>query len=219
MRRLRIIGLVLLALLALGAFAASVASAEEGVLPDTATGSAEGGAGTLETTNKEKISCTKITVLEIKATTDQKGTATLHLSGCLAEGAFPVSSLGDSSGVILSRVNLLACLIEPKTLVFGLLIAAISLPEHVEIPSVGQLLLVKGALIARNQSANKGKEFEGSLKGKEGKQTEATECEINGTKFKHSFESANDKNAKDFPASLEGRLTVKLNETVEFMDT
>jgi hypothetical protein len=218
MKRLTIIGLALLALLALGAFAASMASAEEGVLPDTATGSAEGGAGTLETTNKEKISCTKITVLEIKATTDQKGTATLHLSGCLAEGALPANSLGDSSGVILSKVNLLACLVEPKTLVFGVLIAAVALPEHVEVPSVGQLILLKGAVIAKNESANKGKEFKGSLKGKEGNQTEATECEINGTKFKHSFESANDSKTPDLRASLEGKLTIKLNEEVEFMD-
>jgi hypothetical protein len=219
MKRLRIIGLALLALLALGAFAASMASAIEGILPITATGSGEGGEAKLETTAKESIVCKKVTILEIKFTTDEKGTANLHFSNCLAFGTLPVSSLGDESGIILSKVNVLVCLVEPKTLVFGLLIAAITLPEHLEVPSVGQLLLVKGAVIARLENGNKGKEFLFLLKGKEGKQTEATECEILGSKFKHSFESANDKESKDLPASEEAHFTIKLNEAVEFMDT
>jgi hypothetical protein len=221
MRRLRIIGLALLALFALGAFAASVASAEEGVLPEAIaiTGSGEGGTATLATTNKETVSCTKVAILEIKFTTDQKGTATLHSTGCLAEGALPFNSLGDASGVLLSKVSLLVCLVEPKTLVFGLLIAAITLPEHIEVPSVGQLILIKGAVIAKSDSANSGKEFLYLLKGKEGKQTEATECSITGTTFKHSLESVNDKATKDLAASEEAHFTIKLNKEVEFMDT
>jgi hypothetical protein len=218
MKRLKIIGLALLALLALGAFAASMASAEEGALPKTATGSGEGEKATLETTNKEKITATKVSILEVKFSTDQKGTATLHFTGALVEGALPVNSLGDASGVILSKVNFLVCLVEPKTLVFGLLIAPVTSPEHLEVPSVAQLVLVKGAVIAKSDSANSGKEFLYLLKGKEGKQTEATECEINGTKFKHSFESANDTQTKDFPASEEAHFTIKFNEEVVFED-
>jgi hypothetical protein len=219
MKRLRIIGLALFALFALGAFAASMASAEEGILPNTVTGSGEGKTATLETTNKEKISCKTVNILEIKHTTDQKGTANLHFEGCLAEGALPANSLGDASGVILSKVNLLICLVEPKTLVFGLLIAAVALPEHIEVPSVGQLVLVKGAVIAKLTSASKGKEFTFSLKGTKGEQSEAPECEINGTKFKHSFESVNDLKSPDFKASEEAKFTIKLSAEAEFMDT
>jgi hypothetical protein len=219
MKRLRIIGLALLALFALGAFAASMASAVEGVLPNTATGTGEGGTATLETTNKEKISCTKVSVLEIKFSTDINGTATIHFTGCKAEGALPANSLGDESGVILSKVNVLVCLVEKAALVFGLLIQPTA-TEHIEVPSVGQLVLVKGAVIAKSDSANSGKEFLYLLKGAKGVQTEATECEINGTKFKHSFESVNDAlKVVDFPASEEAHFTIKLNEEVKFMDT
>jgi hypothetical protein len=217
MKRLRIIGLALLALFALGAFAASMASAEEGVLPNTATGTATGGVATLETTNKEKISCTAVNVLEIKFSTDQKGTATIHFTGCKAEGALPANSLGDANEVILSKVNVLVCLVEPKTLVFGLLIQPKE-TEHIEVPSVGQLVLVKGAVIAKSDSANSGKEFLYLLKGKAGVQTEATECEINKTVFKHSFESVNDLKSPDFKASEEAHFTVKLSAEVTFHD-
>jgi hypothetical protein len=219
MRQLRITGLALFALFALGAFAASMASAEEGILPNTVTGSGEGTAATLETTNKETISCKKVSILEIKFTTDQKGTANLHFEGCLAEGVLPFNSLGDASGVILSKVNVLVCLVEPAKLVFGLLIAAVSLPEHIEVPSVGQLVLVKGAVIAKSDSANTGKEFSFLLKGTKGVQTEATECEINKTKFKHSLESVNDAKTPDFKASEEAHFTIKLSAEATFHDS
>jgi hypothetical protein len=223
MKRLRIIGLALFALFALGAFAASMASAEEGILPNTVTGSGEGTEAKLETTNKENITCKKVKILEIKFKTDQKGTATLHFEGCLAEGVLPVNSLGDASGVILSKVNVLVCLVEPKALVFGLLIQAANekgepITEHIEVPSVAQLLLVKGAVIAKSDSTNAGKEFLYLLKGKEGVQKEATECEINGTKFKHSFESVNDAKTPDFKASEEAHFTIKLSAEATFHD-
>jgi hypothetical protein len=217
MRRLRIIGLALLALFALGAFAASMASAEEGVLPNTATGTGTGGTATLETTNKEKVSCTAVSILEVKFTTDQKGTATLHSTGCKAEGALPFNSLGDASEVILSKVNVLVCLVEPKTLVFGLLIQPTA-TEHIEVPAVGQLILVKGAVIAKSDSANAGKEFLYLLKGAKGAQTEATSCEINKTVFKHSLESVNDAKTPDFKASEEAHFTIKLSAEATFHD-
>jgi hypothetical protein len=225
MKQLRIIGLALLALLALGAFAASSASAVEleGILPATTTGTATGGAATLENTNKEKISCKATSTLEIKFTDDEKGTATIHFTGCLAEGIAPANSLGDESGVILSKVLLLVCLVEPKTLVFGILIEPIdkeghAATEHIEIPAVGALALVKGAVIARSESANAGKEFKYSLKGKLGVQTEATECTILGKTFKHSFASALDSATKDFAASEEAKFTTKLGVETLFMD-
>jgi hypothetical protein len=218
MKLLTLIHFALVAPVALGALATGTAWAEEGLLPNTVTGSGEGGTATFETTNKGKISCAKRSILEVKFSTDQKGTATLHFSGCAAEGTFPLNSLGDASGVILSKVIVLVCLASPATLVFGLLIRPATEPEHIEVPSVGQLVLVKGALIAESASANAGKAFTYSLKGREGRQTEATECEINKTKFKSSLESANDNQTKDFGASQEAKFTINLSAEAQFMD-
>lgn len=219
MKRLRIIGTALLALFALGAFAASMASAEEGLLPN-ATSSGEGGAGTLETTNKEKISCTKVSILEAKflEKSDQHGTANLHFTGCKAENIVAANSLGDASEVILSKVLFLVCLVEPVKLVFGLLIQPLE-TEHIEIPFTKELALVKGAVIAELEGAGlAGKEFKYKLEGKEGKQTAALKCEINGKEFKHSFESVNDKKTPDFAASEKAKFTLKFTQEVELMD-
>jgi hypothetical protein len=218
MKHLRIIGL---AVLVFGALAASTARAEEGIFipPNTVTGSGEGGTATLETPNKEQVSCTKVAILELIFTTAQKATANLHFEKCLAEGALPANSLGDASGIILSKVNVLVCLVEPNALVFGLLIAAITSPEHIEVPAVGQLVLVKGAVIAKSASANEGKEFKYSLKDKGGEQTEAMECEINKATFKHSLESINDGHSPDLKASEEAKFTVTLTKAVMFLAT
>jgi hypothetical protein len=222
MKQVRIIGLMLLSLLALGAFAASTALAEEGVLPPE-TFSGEGGAGKLQTLNNEFIECKKVSILEGKFLTekekDQHGLADLHFSGCTATiFKIPVNTLGDESGIILAKVLFLICLVEPVKLVFGILI----LPEetvHIEVPAAGELLLVKGAVIAELEGAGlKGKEFKYKLVGKEGHQTTALKCTINGKEFKHSYESANDKEAKDEHASQEGKFTIKFTKEVTLED-
>jgi hypothetical protein len=220
MKRLRTTGLALLALLALGALVASAASAVEleGILPVTTTGSGSGGTATLENINLERISCTATAFLEIKFTTDEKGTATIHFTGCKGEGLFPENSLGDGSEVILSKVNLLVCLVEPKTLVFSLLIEPTA-TEHIEAPAIGGLLLLKGAVIARNEGGNKGREFKFSLKGAKGAQSEALECEILGKKAKHSLEFILEKaGPKDVFASEAAKFTIKFGVETEFMD-
>lgn len=222
MKRLRIVGLLLLALFALGAFAASMASAEEGVLPaETSTG--EGGKGALETLSGESIKCTKVSIKEAKflEKSDQHGTAKLEFSGCKAFALFtevPANSLGDASEVILSNILYLICLVEPKTLVFGILIQPTA-TEHIEIPSLKALALVKGAVIAKKEGAElAGKEFKFSLKGKGGDQTEALSCEINGKKFSHSFESGLD-SGSDEHASEEAKFTLKFPKEVKLEDS
>jgi hypothetical protein len=217
MVRLRLIGLALLTPLALGALAASITSAEEGISPSSVTGSGEGGEATLETTNKEKLTFASVPFLLVTFTTSQKGTATLHFTGCLLEGIFPCNSLGDASGVVLIKINTLVCLVEPKNLVFGLLIQPGTI-EHIEVPAIAELILLKGSLIARLSNGNRGSTFLFLLKGKEGKQTEATECEINGSKFTHSFEFVNDMKLPDFKASHTLHFTITLNKEVEFVD-
>jgi hypothetical protein len=224
MRHLKIVGAALLALFALGAFAASMASAatEEGLLPN-ATSTGSGATTTLETLAKEKISCGTVSIKEAKFLTekekDQHGTAKLEFTKCLAEGLAPANTLGDASGVILSNVLFLVCLVKSATLVFGLLIQPTA-TEHIEVPAVKELVLVKGAVIAELESTGlTGKEFSYNLEGKAGDQTKALECEINGIKFKHTFESANDKKTADEHASENGLFTLKFPETVSLEDS
>jgi hypothetical protein len=220
MKRFRIIGLMLLSLLALGAFAASTASAEEGVLPpETFTGT--GGAGELATLGGSNIKCTKVDILEGKflEKSDEHGLAILHFSECKAETFFPARTLGDESGIILVPILFLICLVEPVKLVFGILILPEETTVHVEVPSLGQLVLVKGAVIAELEGAGlKGKEFKYKLAGTKGDQTTALKCTILGKEFKHTYEAANDKEAKDEHASQEAKFTIKFTKEVELMD-
>jgi hypothetical protein len=219
MKRLTTIGLALLALFALGALSASSASAEEeGLLPN-ATSEGEGGKGTLENSNKEKITCAAVKILsaEFLKESDQHGEAKLHFTGCKA-GIVSVNTLGDEKEVILVLVLFLVCLINPINKVYGLLILPIEPSTvHIEVPSVKKLILVKGYVIARNTSPNTGKEFTFSLKGELGKQTEATTCEINNTKFEHNLEAVDDSKTPDFPASEETTFTLKFKEEVKLM--
>jgi hypothetical protein len=219
MKRLRIIGLGLLALFALGAFSASVAAGEEGVLPN-ANSTGTGSTVTYET-EKEKVTCTAVKISEGKFLTekekDQHGTATLDYTGCKAEGIVGINTLGDEKEVILSKLLFLVCLVEPKTLQFGLLIQPIA-TEHLEIPTTKQLLLQKGSVIAAGEKVLAGKEFLFLLKGEKGKPIEALKCEINKKVFTHTFELALDSEAKDKPASLTAHFTLTF-EKVEFMDT
>ena len=118
MKKVRIIGLMLLALLALGAFAASAAFAEEGLLPQQGekAASGEGGDGTLEAASGLNMKCKKLTILNILflPKSDIHATANLHISGCTALGLFTATSLDDLAepGVILVpkhvTVNLLS---------------------------------------------------------------------------------------------------------------
>jgi hypothetical protein len=219
MKRFRILGLALLSLLALGAFAASMASAEEGVLPTVTakTFTISGGAGALETLAGEKIECTATTGKgEVAAKVDQKATGTFTFTGCKANG-FAASTLGAASGTIVSAVNFTICLINSAKSVFGVVIEPKE-TVHVEVPSLKVLILVKGAVIAENLSPNKGTAFEFDLVGSKGDQTTALACEINGTKFKHTFEAGIDTKA-DSDASENAKATVTYGVEVELMNT
>jgi hypothetical protein len=233
MKRLRTIGLILLALLALGSFAASTASAEEGLLPtqEAKEASGKGGAGTLATAGSD-FSCTKVAILEVKflAKSDLHGTFDLHLSGCKVAGTFPINSLGDVKEVILEYFLFLICLITSASLDFGLLLLVLGaqLKEeaglaHLEIPSVGALVNVKGAIIAKNLSGlkgdkNEGKLFKYELKGSKGKQEVATSCEINGKKLSNTLQAELNETGK--PEALSWNTTVELeySELVALMD-
>jgi hypothetical protein len=222
MKRLRprILGLALLALVALGAVSASMASAEEGVLAPAAF-TIKGGTATYLTLEKEEVKC-KETAGAGKFLTekekDQHATGSFTFKGCTALG-LASNTLGDVSGTIKINVLFLICLVEPKTLVFGVLIQPTEAPVHIEVPSVKALLLLKGAIIAELETTGlEGTEWNIVLKGKNGGQERPLTCEINGKVFKYSFESAIDTKA-DGMMSVEALAGVTFAEKVKLMDT
>jgi hypothetical protein len=224
MKQLRILGLALLALFALGAFTASFASAEEGVLPQQGAKVVKisGGVATLETLGEEfAVECKTLAgEATFLAASDQHAEGTLDFHECrVPQLNLQVNGLPDTEGLILIPVLFLICLVEPKKLVFGILILPTE-TVHLDIPFLGQLILVKGAAIGENLSGNEGKEFKLSLTGKGGDQTKPLSCEINGKKFSYSLEAANDAEGKtDKMASENASATVTFGETVKLMDT
>jgi hypothetical protein len=219
MKRLTILGLALLALAALSAVAVSAASAEEGVLPPEAF-KIKGGIAKLQTLEGALIESTALTgegTFLIEKEKDQHATGKISFTGAKAEG-FPAKTLGDAAETILANVLFLFCLVEPKTLVFGVLIQPTE-TVHVEVPALGILILVKGAVIGQvTKGGLAGKEFEVQLAGEKGDQKKALECEINGKKFKHSYEAGLDTKA-DSDASQQATATVTFAKEVKFEDS
>jgi hypothetical protein len=223
MKRLRprILGLTLLALFALGAVSAGSASAEEGVL-NPAAFTIKGTSATFLTLAKEELKC-KTTSGTGKFLTekekDQHATGSLTFEGCEALG-FRSNTLDQVSGSGIVKVNalFLICLVEPKKLVFGVLVQPTE-TLHVEVPSIKSLLLLKGAFLVELETEGlEGKLWNVVLKGANGDQVSPLKCEINGTVFKYSFESASDTKA-DLDVSVEALADVTFAETVKLMDT
>jgi hypothetical protein len=198
MKRPRVIATAMLALFvlaALAAFGASLALAEEGVLePGTFTG--KGGVFAHKNLNNEEVRCQTAEgeggFLSEKEK-DQHGEGTVTLKGCTALG-FPANTLGDPSGTIKGKGLFLICLTNSATLLFGVLVQPTE-TVHGEVPLVKLLLLLKGAVIGSLGKAGelKGKTFEGVFNEKD--EAKRLECEINGKKFKSSFEASVDTTA------------------------
>jgi len=216
--RLRILGLALLALFVLGALMAGMASAEEGVLPPS-NFTIKGGKQTLGNLAEEEIACGEVTgsgKFLTEKETDQHATGTLDFSNCAFAG-FSFNTLGDASGVVLTKVLYLVCLTEPKTLLFGLLILFLENPVHIEVPSLKELLLTKGYVIGTLVQAG---ELEGTAFLVSFNETDKAKgkCTINGTEFKSTYEEAFDTKA-DIDAFRKGEATVTFAEKLKFMDT
>jgi hypothetical protein len=149
--RLRTIGLALLALLVLGAFAASVASAEEGFLPLTNKKATFVGKKAIFTAGTLAISCSVIDLALSPVTfaNDKHGTGTIHFLKCSSAG-LSITSLGDGKEEILVPGEFLVCL-EPKNAAgkvlgeFGIAVEVSKI--HLEVPSLGQLIELNGRLI------------------------------------------------------------------------
>ena len=222
MKRFRIIGLSLLALLALGAFAASTASAVEGVLPlKLKNFTLLSKKAKLQTVAGSEIVCA-----ELKGkgsfTSDIVGTATLDFLGCEILG-FPAFSLGDavpkvvSEALILVPVSFEICLITSATLVFGIFVK-LSNSVHIDALGVGVLVDVSGQVIGE-VSPNKGKLAKLVFEGAKGKQTKAPECldEKGGKKVTDLKASVNGAAAEASSQNVEAGL-IQFEEEEELMD-
>jgi len=225
MKRLRILGLSLLALFALGAIAANVALAEEGVLPPS-NFTIKGGAQKLANLNNEKIECASVTGTGVPLPeSDTHSTGTLDFTGCKAFG-FEAISLGDKGGVILAEVLYLVCLFgEGTKLDWGVLVAPKELPFHIEVPALKELILVKGAIIGELLTKLAGVLLEGQPKGKEFGVAFLAEdtltrlkCSLKGLgPWTASYEAALD-TKPDVDAWQIGESDISFEKEVQFMD-
>jgi hypothetical protein len=223
MKRMKLIGLSLLAIFALGAFAAATASAEEGFLPTPSTGTALGGKSVLESTGKANITCASLDDSTITFENDKHGKATLHWLGCKGEGLFGVNSLGDKAEEILAEVLFLVCL-DPTnaagTLIdnFGIIGEVVG-KLHLEVPAVGQLQIVTGAALGAILTTGKAKLWVIEFNGSAGAQT-VTDCKQGTTTILHSLKTENNESGKTEAASelVVGGL-LQFAAEVELMDS
>jgi hypothetical protein len=224
MKRLRIIGLSLLALFALGALLASSASAVEGVLPlNVKTFTLLGKTAQLETHNKEKIKC-KIAQGGGAFTSDHHGTVLLDFLECESQG-FLAFSLGEKEpktepeALILAPAEFLICLINSAELKFGIFVK-LTETVHIHVKAIGDLIEVKGEVIGEILTT-KGKLFVIDFNGKEGLGN-VKECkDVAGNVLKTNLLSEDHLKKQPFLESSE-KVTaglVQFTEEQELMDT
>jgi hypothetical protein len=230
MKRLRILGLSLLALLALGAVMAGVAFAEEGVLePQNFT--IKGGEQKLENLNKESFTYTSVTGNGVPLPVGEKdrdthSTGTLTFKGCKSFG-FACNTLGDLSETILIEVLYLLCLFGAGTkLDWGVLVEPKNQPVHIEVPALKALLLIKGAVIGELLTKLAGTLLLGEPEGKEfavaflkEDTTTRLKCSLKELgEWTATYEAGLD-TGKDFDAWQVGEFDITYAAAVKFMDT
>jgi hypothetical protein len=220
MRYLKLIAAATMAIAAITAATATAALAAqaEGFLPQTNFIGESAKGVTFETASATLI-CKKASILSGTMATDSHGTVDIHYEQCTAFG-FPANSLGDASGVILGLSLWLLCLIEPKTLEFGIWIEPVS-PVHIEIPGVGQLLLVTGGIIGKIVSNKKALKQTIKFEGEKGK-PKPTSCTGTDGKTKTANQTSElNENKKPEGMNLKGDATQEASDKkteVEIMD-
>jgi hypothetical protein len=218
MRRRTKIGIgTLVAVLAVAALTA-IASAEEGFLPlvnkEVAWSS---GKLILESTGGWSYQCKSS---EGKGTfaNDKHFTIEMHFNECTSAG-FAMNSLGDKTGVVLFTALALVCLINSEKLTFGIIIELPSGGVHLEIPALGELLVLAGSYIGEVLTTGLAKSFVVDITGKAGKQN-VVECKDGKEVKKGSLTSEPNENKKPEPASVNMESgSLKFSETKELMDT
>lgn len=180
MRRLRIVGVTLLALFALGAFA-DIAAAEEGFLPRTNPNfTIKAKNFIFEDTGGVGITC-KTLEAKNKLENDKHASLTLSLGGC-DTGGTAVNSLGDAKEMVLAPVLLLVCLINTTTLLFGLSFETTGGTLHIEEPVLGALVDLAGRIIAHVLTTGPALKYVLDLAGKKGAENVAKCSDGNGNK-------------------------------------
>jgi hypothetical protein len=210
---------MVMAIAAITSIAATTASAQEGLLPIGSTFTASGGAGKLESLAGSQIVCKGFTLKGGEVTSDESGKIKeINFEKCTALG-FPTNSLGDKAETILvDNASVLLCLIEPKTLVFGVLIKLAS-AVHLEVPLAGALLKIEGSIIGTITPNAKGKEKKITFAQKAGDPT-VTKCTnlLTGKVEEDKLTVDLDDN-KPVSAGIDQTATVIFNQEVELMDT
>jgi hypothetical protein len=223
MKRLKIIGLALLALFALGAVSASTASAVEGFLPlNKKSIQVLKSKILLQTAGGAALHCLKLTGTGA-FTNDHHGTGTLDLDECELFGTgFAVYSLGDKKttvvkeALILMPILFLVCLIDSAKLLFGILVEPTE-TVHLHVEALGDLVEVTGAIIGHILTT-KGKLFVVDFGGLKGAGNIA-ECkdEAGGVK-KWTWTAKLDPNKAELASIFATSSLLQFEEEVELMD-
>jgi hypothetical protein len=135
----------------------------------------KGGKATLQIKGGSTVTCTSATG-EGELTTSTTGKGTIDFKGCSAFG-LSINSLGDASGTVLITGETSICYVNAKAKEVGVVTHIPEAGVHIEVPSVGLLLIKKGAFIVLASPVNTTTTtFTGVLQQKEGKQA-ITKCE------------------------------------------
>ncbi len=150
MKKIKPLGVAIVAVVALSAIASATAPA---ALPEFLPGNAgEKATGTspsdtLEINSLEKITCTSGLInAEIIGSTKKEASAILTLKGCIAFGIAGAKSLGEPEGTIAEIVFLKLCYINKAKKEVGML-SKIAAPVHVEV--AGKLMIWEGDQIGK----------------------------------------------------------------------
>jgi len=176
MRSIKIAGMLFVLVLVVSAVAsASAVAAPEflGTLPTSITGTSGEGeltdpaSGLVIKCKKDKVSGKVLTATTVEATVD--------FETCKI-GGFAAQSLGDKSGIILVPVTGKLCYINKANKEVGTLFV---LPEggiHIEVPSLGELLVITGSVVGLSEPVNTAS-TEGKVKVAGSKTCELTKAE------------------------------------------
>jgi hypothetical protein len=195
---------------------ATTASAELGFLPLTKEGiEAEGGTVTIAT-GASSITCAKSDRERILISTRHHFFYRYHFLSCKTSG-FAVNSLGAKPEEILIEREWLACLINSASLVFGIYSEVVG-NAHLEVPVVGLLISLSGAVIGEVTTKGKAKVFTVNFSGEKGKQA-VTECKDEAGNVKKAGLTIEENESKK-PAAASENWTAKVEfeEEVELMD-
>jgi hypothetical protein len=168
MRRIKLVGVAILAVIALSAIASATASAEitlpTGFLPGAVGSPFTGtsGSGTLTAAEKGTIVCKKDKVTGT-LTNATLATATVDFEECTVFGVIGAKSLEDAGSTILVKVNLHLCYIKkaaPKE-VGVLTLVTTKDPTGIHVEVAGTLVEIKGEQVGKITPINAaaGKEF------------------------------------------------------------